>query len=51
MEILFIVLFAYLRRIKPEQLQKAADVATSKAKKILSLEKSDQAVSTLALIK
>jgi hypothetical protein len=37
MELLFILLFRYLRKIKSEQLQKAADIATSKAKLALPL--------------
>lgn len=37
MELLFIVLFRYLRKIKSEQLQKAADLAASKAKQALPL--------------
>jgi hypothetical protein len=32
MELLFVVLFAYLQRIKKEKLQKAVDTAASKAK-------------------
>jgi len=35
MELLFIVLFRYLRKLKSEQLQKAADLAASKAKQAL----------------
>ncbi|RAL60803.1 hypothetical protein DID88_009908 [Monilinia fructigena] len=35
MELLFILLFRYLRKIKSEQLQKAADLAASKAKQVL----------------
>jgi hypothetical protein len=37
MELLFIVLFRYLRKIKSEQLQKAAELAASKAKTALPL--------------
>jgi hypothetical protein len=37
MELLFIVLFRYLRKIRTEQLQKAADLAASKAKQVLPL--------------
>lgn len=37
MELLFIVLFRYLRKIKSEQLQKAAELAASKAKQALPL--------------
>lgn len=37
MELLFIVLFRYLRKLKSEQLQKAADLAASKAKQALPL--------------
>jgi len=35
MELLFIVLFRYLRRIKTDQLQKAANLAAAKAKQVL----------------
>ncbi|ESZ97613.1 peroxisomal carrier protein [Sclerotinia borealis F-4128] len=35
MELLFILLFRYLRKIRSEQLQKAADLAASKAKQVL----------------
>lgn len=38
MEILFIILFAYLRRVKAEKLQKIADAASSKAKEVLPVE-------------
>ena len=38
MEILFIVLFAYIRRIRAEKLQKIADAASSKAKDVLPVE-------------
>ncbi|TVY47311.1 Peroxisomal adenine nucleotide transporter [Lachnellula occidentalis] len=37
MELIFIVLFRYLRKLKSEQLQKAADLAASKAKQALPL--------------
>jgi len=37
MELLFIVLFRYLRKIRSEQLQKAAEVAASKAKQVLPM--------------
>lgn len=37
MELLFIVFFRYLRKIKSEQLQKAADLAASKVKQALPL--------------
>jgi hypothetical protein len=37
MELLFIVLFRYLRKIKSERLQKAAELAASKAKEVLPL--------------
>ncbi|KAG9232256.1 mitochondrial carrier domain-containing protein [Amylocarpus encephaloides] len=37
MELLFILLFRYLRKIRSEQLQKAADLAASKAKQALPL--------------
>jgi len=35
MELLFIVLFRYLKKLKSEQLQKAADLAAEKAKHVL----------------
>lgn len=51
MEILFIVLFAYIRRIRAEKLQKIADAASSKAKQILPVEtvskKAKQITSTI----
>jgi len=37
MELLFILLFRYLRKLRSEQLQKAADLAASSAKKALPL--------------
>ncbi len=45
MEILFLVLFAYLRRIKSERL-KAAEAAASKAKGVLT-DQATQAISVL----
>ena len=47
MEILFVVLFAYMRRIRSEKLQKAAEAAASKAKEVLPIEKAKQAVPAL----
>lgn len=47
MEILFIVLFAYLRRMKSERLQKTAGAAASKAKEILPLDQAKQAMPAL----
>ena len=38
MEILFIVLFAYMRRVRAEKLQKFADAASSKAREVLPVE-------------
>ena len=38
MEILFIVLFTYIRKIRSEKLQKAAEVAASKAKEVLPVD-------------
>ena len=38
METLFIVLFAYIRKIRAEQLQKIADAASSKAREVLPVE-------------
>lgn len=37
MELLFIVFFRYLRKLKSEQLQKATDLAASKAKHALPI--------------
>jgi hypothetical protein len=37
MELLFIVLFRYLRKLRSEQLQKAADLAAASAKKLSPL--------------
>jgi len=37
MELMFIVLFRYLRKLRTEQLKKAADLAASKAKQALPL--------------
>jgi hypothetical protein len=37
MELLFIVLFRYLKKIRRESLQKAADLAAEKAKQALPL--------------
>lgn len=37
MELLFIVLFRYLRKLKSEQLQKIADIAADKAKQALPI--------------
>jgi hypothetical protein len=37
MELLFIILFRYLRRIKAQQLQKAAEIAASKAKTVMPM--------------
>ena len=38
MEVLFIVLFAYIRRLKSEKLQQAAEAAAAKAKEVLPME-------------
>lgn len=35
MELLFIVLFRYLRKIRSEQLQKISEIAAAKAKEVL----------------
>jgi len=37
MEILFVVLFAYLRRVKSTKLQQAAEAAAAKAKHVLPI--------------
>lgn len=48
MEILFIVLFAYLRKIRSEKLQKAAEYAASQAKDVLPVDQVKQALPALA---
>ena len=47
MEVLFIVLFAYLRKVRSQQLQKAANLAASKASDVLPIEQVKQAFPTL----
>ncbi len=47
MEILFVILFAYLRKIRSEKLQRAADTATSKAKELLPVDKAKEVLPTL----
>ena len=42
MEILFILLFAYLRRMKSERLQKAAQAAKFRANETLHLDQAKQ---------
>ena len=37
MELLFVLLFRYLRKLRSEQLQKAAEIAADKAKQALPL--------------
>jgi hypothetical protein len=37
MELLFIVLFRYLRKVRAEKLQKAAEIAASKAKMVIPM--------------
>jgi hypothetical protein len=37
MELLFVLLFRYLRKLKAENLQKAADLAAAKAKQALPI--------------
>ena len=48
MEVLFVVLFAYLRKVRSEKLQKAASFAASKASEVLPIEQAKQALPTLA---
>lgn len=48
MEILFIVLFAYLRKMRTESLQKAAEAAAYKAKEVLAVDQLKQALPALA---
>lgn len=38
MEILFIVLFAYIRKIRAQKLQNVADAASSRAKEVLPVK-------------
>ena len=47
MEILFIVLFAYLGRMRSERLQRVAEAAASKAREILPLDQANKAVPAL----
>ena len=47
MEILFIILFAYLRRMQSERLKKAAEAAASKAKAVLPFDQAKQAMPAL----
>ena len=47
MEILFIVLFAYMRKIKAEKLQKIAETAALKAKEVLPVDRAKQAMPAL----
>lgn len=44
MEVLFVVLFAYLRKMRSEKLQKAAEAAASKAQATLPLDQVKQAL-------
>ena len=44
MEILFTLLFAYLRRLKLERLQKAAEAAKFRTKGILPFDQAKQAI-------
>jgi hypothetical protein len=37
MELLFILLFRYLRKIRTEQLQKAAEAAAARAKQVIPI--------------
>ena len=47
MEILFIVLFAYMRKIKAEKLQKVAEAAALRAKEVLPVDQVKQAMPAL----
>ncbi|MCJ1272473.1 ADP/ATP carrier protein [Puttea exsequens] len=47
MEVLFVVLFAYVRRIRSEKLQKVAAAAASKAKEVLPIDQARQAMPVL----
>ena len=48
MELLFVVLFAYLRKLKSERLSRAAEVAASKAKGALPIDQATQMLPTLS---
>ena len=47
MEVLFVVLFAYMRRVKARELRKIAEAAASKAKEVLPVDKAKQAMPAL----
>jgi len=47
MEILFIVLFAYMRKIRSEKLQRGAEAVASRAKEVLAVDSIKQALPTL----
>jgi hypothetical protein len=47
MEILFVVLFAYLRKTRSESLQRAAKAAASKGKEVLAVDQIKQALPNL----
>lgn len=47
MEILFIVLFAYLRKVKSEKLQRAAKATAVKSKEVLLFDQAKQAMPVL----
>ena len=47
MEILFVVLFGYLRRLQLERLQKVSGAAASKTKEIIAFDQAKQAIPVL----
>ena len=47
MEILFVVLFGYLRRMKSERLQKAAGAAAFQVKEVIAFDQVKQAIPVL----
>lgn len=47
MEILFIILFAYLRKIRSEKLRRTGETAAIKAKEVLAVDRLKQALPTL----
>jgi hypothetical protein len=48
MELLFVVLFAYLRKLKSEKLTRAAEGVASKAKETLPIEKATKMLPILS---
>lgn len=48
MEILFVVLFAYLRKVGSEKLQKAAEAVASRANEVLPVDQAKQVLPILS---